>query len=297
MKNLRNITILLMFGIITLNGQTRFEIFPLKKNLHYSYDYYQKTYDRVWLFSTLVYLDSGTVDYVVLDSTKSNDTTISWNVLEVKDFYHWEHRVRDTSFYVHDTTKLNLLECTQGFHNIKITGLVWHFPLITPAQEISRYDSARQKEISLNWGAEDQSRSQYVSLKFSDSLGLHYFRTESYFGHIDGGSGTSLATLRASPVAIVANSSNSITGFDLKQNYPNPFNPSTRIDFVLPIASFTTLKIFDPLGREIVALFAQDLGTGQYSQLWDASNYPSGVYFYRLQSGNFVQTKKLLLQK
>jgi len=83
----------------------------------------------------------------------------------------------------------------------------------------------------------------------------------------------------------------------LKQNYPNPFNPTTKIEFILPIASFTTLKIFDVLGREVITLLADKLQAGQYSQEWNASNYSSGVYLYTLQSDNYKETKKLLLYK
>lgn len=83
----------------------------------------------------------------------------------------------------------------------------------------------------------------------------------------------------------------------LNQNYPNPFNPTTKIEFELPLASFTTLKIFDVLGREVSTLLAKVLEPGNYVHTWNATNYPSGVYFYSLQSGNFIETKKLLLQK
>ncbi len=83
----------------------------------------------------------------------------------------------------------------------------------------------------------------------------------------------------------------------LKQNYPNPFNPSTTIEFRIPRASYTTLTLFDVLGREICVLLSRELESGDHIQIWDATNYPSGVYFYTLQSGDFKETRKLLLQK
>jgi hypothetical protein len=86
--------------------------------------------------------------------------------------------------------------------------------------------------------------------------------------------------------------------FELKQNYPNPFNPSTTILFNLASKSQVTLKIYDILGREVTFLVNNEtMSAGKYSKQWNAANMPSGIYFYRLQAGNFVQTKKLVLLK
>jgi photosystem II stability/assembly factor-like uncharacterized protein len=81
----------------------------------------------------------------------------------------------------------------------------------------------------------------------------------------------------------------------LGQNYPNPFNPSTTISFSLPTRSFVTLKIFDVMGREVASLVSEEMSAGNYSRQWNAAGMSSGMYFYRLQAGSFVQTKKLLL--
>jgi alpha-L-fucosidase len=81
----------------------------------------------------------------------------------------------------------------------------------------------------------------------------------------------------------------------LKQNYPNPFNPATIISFSLASKSFVSLKIFDALGREVSTLLSEELSAGTYSQQWNAAGLPSGVYSYRLQSGPFTETKRLVL--
>jgi hypothetical protein len=83
--------------------------------------------------------------------------------------------------------------------------------------------------------------------------------------------------------------------FALEQNFPNPFNPATTISFSLPSKSFVTLKIFDLIGREVATLISEELSAGSYTKQWNAENYPSGVYFYRLQSGTYSDTKKLVL--
>jgi hypothetical protein len=85
--------------------------------------------------------------------------------------------------------------------------------------------------------------------------------------------------------------------FVLDQNYPNPFNPSTIIKYELPKESFVTIKLYDLLGREIKTLVNEDKPAGSYSFTFNGSDLSSGVYFYRMQAGDFLQTKKLILLK
>ncbi|MBS4028106.1 MAG: T9SS type A sorting domain-containing protein [Ignavibacteriales bacterium] len=99
-------------------------------------------------------------------------------------------------------------------------------------------------------------------------------------------------------VAGVKEISNEIpNGFSLAQNFPNPFNPSTSIQFQIATEGYTTLKIFDVLGQELTTLVSKNLTPGTYSATWNADNVQSGVYFYKLQSGNYSETKKLVLMK
>jgi hypothetical protein len=83
--------------------------------------------------------------------------------------------------------------------------------------------------------------------------------------------------------------------YSLGQNYPNPFNSSTRIEYELPRAGFTTLKIYNSLGVLITSLVSNYLQPGKYIIEWDASKFASGLYFYRLQTGTFKATRKLIL--
>ena len=84
--------------------------------------------------------------------------------------------------------------------------------------------------------------------------------------------------------------------YALSQNYPNPFNPATVIKFAVPKQSFVRLVVFDMLGRNVVTLISEELPAGYFRTSWNA-NIPSGVYIYRLQAGDFVETKKMLLLK
>lgn len=85
--------------------------------------------------------------------------------------------------------------------------------------------------------------------------------------------------------------------FSLAQNYPNPFNPATTIGFTIQTAGFTSLKVFDVLGKEVATLVGEELTPGSYSVHWNAAGFSSGMYFYRLESNNFSMTKKLILAK
>jgi hypothetical protein len=85
--------------------------------------------------------------------------------------------------------------------------------------------------------------------------------------------------------------------FSLSQNYPNPFNPMTKLKFQMPKSGLAVLTFYDALGKEVQVLVNQELSPGTYEVDFDGSNLPSGVYFYKLESESFSQTKKMVLIK
>ena len=87
------------------------------------------------------------------------------------------------------------------------------------------------------------------------------------------------------------------TEFSLDSNYPNPFNPTTQIRFGLPEESHVQLIIYDITGREITTLIKQKMPAGYHVQMFNAHDIPSGIYFYRLTAGRFIQSKKMILIK
>jgi hypothetical protein len=103
--------------------------------------------------------------------------------------------------------------------------------------------------------------------------------------------------LNYSGVTDVNDKNLNVESYELSQNYPNPFNPTTTINYRIPKSEFVTLKVYDVLGREIQTLVNQQLLPGFYQAQFDGSNLASGVYFYRIKAGNFIQTKKLMLLK
>ncbi|MBI5731124.1 MAG: T9SS type A sorting domain-containing protein [Ignavibacteriales bacterium] len=87
------------------------------------------------------------------------------------------------------------------------------------------------------------------------------------------------------------------TDFVLYQNYPNPFNPATVISYQLAVSSYVTLKIYDLLGREVETLVSEFQQPGQYVKTFHGTSLPSGIYFYTLRAGDYIETKKMVLTK
>jgi len=107
------------------------------------------------------------------------------------------------------------------------------------------------------------------------------------------------------PLTNTGNNNTTIpTSYSLSQNYPNPFNPLTKISFDIPVChsgevrnQFVTLKVFDLLGQEVATLVNEQLEPGTYNVDWNASQFTNGIYFYRLKTKGFTDTKKLILLK
>ena len=85
--------------------------------------------------------------------------------------------------------------------------------------------------------------------------------------------------------------------FVLEQNYPNPFNPTTNISFTLPASGDIKIKVYDSIGRIVSSVSFTNVSAGLNSYPFDAVNLPTGVYFYQLQFGEYIQTKKMMLVK
>jgi hypothetical protein len=99
------------------------------------------------------------------------------------------------------------------------------------------------------------------------------------------------------PVGIRENNSHFPKSFGLEQNYPNPFNPMTSIKYQLPVQQFVKITVFDILGKEVTTLVNEQKNAGYYEVKFDASNLASGLYFYKIEAGTFIETKKMMLIK
>jgi hypothetical protein len=104
--------------------------------------------------------------------------------------------------------------------------------------------------------------------------------------------------IRVTTLASVgANSTDQPDRFTVGQNYPNPFNPSTKIAYTLPQRSRVTVTVFTILGTEIATLVNGEQASGQHEINFNGENLPSGIYLYRVQAGNYIQTRKMSLLK
>jgi photosystem II stability/assembly factor-like uncharacterized protein len=121
---------------------------------------------------------------------------------------------------------------------------------------------------------------------------------DSNTGWAVGGGGTILKTTTGGTSFVEEEETDEIpTNYSLSQNYPNPFNPNTTINYQIPELSLVMIKVYDVLGNEVKTLVNEEKQTGTYEITWYVEGLPSGVYFYRLQAGDFVETKKMVLMK
>lgn len=146
----------------------------------------------------------------------------------------------------------------------------------------------RSTNNGLNWFEVNSGiYNKMITTVYFDNAGFGYAGT--YYG--------GLYKTNISTIGLLNISTEVPNSFSLKQNYPNPFNPVTNIEFSVPEKSFVRLTVFDVTGRVVEILVNQELKAGIYKSDWNAANYSSGVYFYRLTSDGFTDTKRMVLLK
>jgi hypothetical protein len=106
-----------------------------------------------------------------------------------------------------------------------------------------------------------------------------------------------MRTVGSSPTGMTNINTTIPVKYNLKQNYPNPFNPMTQIEFGIPKNKFVKITVFDITGREIEKLINQELNAGTYKVEFNGDSYPSGMYFYKLETDGFSETRKMVLIK
>jgi len=282
----------------------QFDVFPLAPGLQYNYAY---RYSNVayWMGALdVLRSDSGLVVCTVKDSALVADTATVWSVEERSTLWHRYYvGGDDTAYWISTTTSGELIENRAGSHALRCSLLVWSFPLQYPVDDVYRYaDSSEFLLVKGYFPGGPPGSTGYDSLWFSGSRGFYRHRRYwhgsaigVYYSQLD-------MELLGSPTAVQNNSFGLPAYSVLFQNYPNPFNPSTKIQFTIVNRQLTIMKVYDMLGREVSTLVNEVKEPGTYTVQFDArqpggegSNLASGVYFYKLQSGDFVQTRKLLV--
>jgi len=288
------------FSLAQLNT---YEIFPLKKNLHYTYDYYSRSSTHEVTMLTELTIDSGVVEYIVYDSTIISDTTMLWNVEERRSIWHTDsisfYGRKDTAYWIRDTTFFSMSEGVKGLHQLTSKSFLWQFPIVFPldTQCVTRFSNNPKDTVAKQWYIFDPCTSGNDTLLFIEKLGYSKRISSSLKGGCHN-TRTIISTkfnLRGSPVSSIPELKFYPAEFALQQNFPNPFNPSTTIQYTLSTSSFIILQLYDLLGRKIKTLDEGLHTTGQHSILLQADDLTSGIYFYRLTVGTKTYTKKMLL--
>lgn len=292
-------------GNYNVKTSSQCDLFPLKSSLHYTYDYYSISTIREVVVLTELTIDSGIVEYIVHDSSMVNDTTILWSIEERQSIFHNDsisyYGRKDTSYWIFDTTYLYITETTSGLHTLISNGKVWQSPLCSPldTQSVFRYSDSSSGFVGLNWYNSTSCAGGHDTSWFSDKLGLIRRSILSYSGlcHNTHSNMSTEIILHDVPVLSVNEMNNLAIEFNLKQNFPNPFNPTTTISYILLRQSHVVLRLYDVLGRKIKTLLNERQAAGQHSFILQMDNLSSGAYFYQLQVGNMIQTKKLIVLK
>jgi hypothetical protein len=190
----------------------------------------------------------------------------------------------------------------QGVWEHKQAGNGWDFELadIYRGAHVAWNASANDVEVAIPRAFLDHPR-YLPSVTVKDSVMVMVYAGENlspWRADYASNAGIRGFRLPLSALTAVANEPKELPrGYVLEQNYPNPFNPSTSIRYALPAAGPVRLRVFDLLGKEVATLVDAPQSAGWHTASFQASGLPSGVYFYRLESGSWVQTQKMVLVK
>jgi hypothetical protein len=168
-------------------------------------------------------------------------------------------------------------------------------------------DTSISQFTNFNWRLEDKNNGllyklypdlAYTQNDYSIGLGLFRITGDMYFNECVGAYINSQIIWGDTTVTSIAENFNyELKGFVIYPCYPNPFNPVTTISWQAPVSGWQTIKIYNSLGEEIKTILDEYKPAGMHEVQFTANNLPSGVYFYQLIAGEFIQTKKMILMK
>ena len=301
MKKIYAITVLLLFTLTKINSQVDSleTIFPLQVGNYWQYQVLQ------------VFFDDTTYSYtfaVVLKDTVIGSQSNSYYALKVA-FSGKPFSPQDTIRYIrYDSLSSSIIE----YDNIRGRGESTLFKLNAVENDCWDYFGIEVCCTAIDtlvvFGEDKQTKIYSTLDSTPPSWG---YKLAKDFGPIKIGDNQSWGFLVYSVYNLVYAKINGIEygilsvdnniepreNYLLSQNYPNPFNPSTSIHYAVSSRQFVSLKVYDLLGKEVATLINEEKPAGTYEIEFNATNLPSSIYFYRLQAGSFVETKKMVLLK
>jgi hypothetical protein len=280
------------------------DVFPLSVHRVFTYVYRCDTTEyQLITYVGGISVDSGSVVYTVVDSTRVSDTTVVWWITERSSLVHRTRNYRnwhtgeacpDTTFLINDSSHFSLTERLNGRNELRSRSMIWSFPVQDPVQPVFRYvdaspDTMHWQLTSSIWGFE--------TLVFSQALGLAQWNRRS---HLTPSSSNPVVLtisvfLAGTPTTTGPPATGRPVTWSLEQNFPNPFNPDTRIQFHLGGAARVRLAVYDLLGREGAILVAEAKPKGSYQAIFNAGDLPTGLYVYRLSAGPFMQARRMVI--
>ena len=253
--------------------------------------------------------DSGLVTHYVAGRVRDADSTrwqlrLRRNLTRHQVFWHFGGGFHDTTYAIRDSTVFELIENHQGQHQIyrnADANVIRHdvFPFTRGYVDTTliyrfRRVGAGDTIAFRSWTRPPPGPFFRSTFTFKKDVGL--VRNRYHSGTVDVYSTTEHYLLNSIITSISTPRQSSFSErFNLSQNYPNPFNPTTEIRYQTSEVSRVTLDVFDMLGRKVATLVDEVQGSGFKSVKFDAGGLASGVYFYRLNAGGFVETKKLMV--
>jgi hypothetical protein len=280
------------------------DCFPLSTGNSWTYQYYHDLIIYYPMAGCQVMTDSGLAECLIVSKVTFPDSVL-WSIIERRAI---RRHIIDTfappvDSAVTDTTVFDLVELQTGQHELyrRVANPLVLWTSIFPFQR-GMPDSARMYRFWLvdsslmrTFNLIYESVSYMVVVKKDTGLQrlqvISRITGESAEGADHNLIGATILDVGGGPINTLP--PNSL----LAQNYPNPFNPTTNITFNLPNSHHTTLKVYNILGKEVETLINEKLESGNHYVTWNAKNFPSGLYYYRLISGDFVETKKMVLVK
>ncbi len=230
---------------------------------------------------------NGGMNWTLINTVTGSEIPMIANTTIVSDLYY--HSTWSSGSFWKSTN------AGSNFNNLTQTGSLWATDISKDDPTAVAYDYYGSNAfISVNGGASFTS----TNVGSSPAAGICFFDKANLL--IQHGGGVYKMSVTYNVLTSVSEniiSTNVPESFTLGQNYPNPFNPATKIQYSLPVSGNVSLKVFDQSGKEVSNLVSGIKTAGTYEVNFDASSFSSGLYFYKIEAGNFTATKKMLLIK